>query len=432
MARSINRLSDRTVKAITEPGRHADGGNLFLIVDKPRGTGAASLTTKPAKRWAFIFRWDGKLKEMGLGSVNAVSLADARELAGQYRGLLAKNRNPIELRRAEQKLQAAGRTFGEVAKQLHETRKEGWKSEKVKRQWLMSIQAYCKPIWDKPVDTVSTDDVLAILMPVWSTKAEIASKTRGRIEAVLDAARARGLIPTDRANPARWRGHLGHLLPKRQKLQRGHHPSLPYTDAPAFMARLRDREAMAALCLELTILCASRSSETMGMRWHEVDLDNKLWIVPSTRMKGTLDQPRQHRVPLSDRAVEILRKVQPLRSSPDDFVFPGQKAGRPLSTMALEMLVRRMKLIVTAKVRGEDKQVVATPHGFRSTFRDWAGDCTSFPREIIEAALAHAVGDEVERAYRRGDALEKRRQLMQAWADYCVGKSNVVTLTAAV
>ena len=404
MARSINRLTDRTVKSITKAGRHADGGNLFLIVDPATAGAVGKAEKKPAKRWAFIFRWDGKLKEMGLGSLNAVSLATARELAGEYRGLLAANRNPIEVRRDEQKKLSAGRTFGEIAKQVHEARKDGWKNKKFVAQWLTSLEAYCGSIWGKPVETIGTDDVLAILQPIWTAKAETAGRTRARIETVLDAARARDLILKDRANPARWRGHLSHLLPKRQRLQRGHHAALPYAEIAEFMAKLRQREAMAALCLEFTILTGVRSGEAMKLPWAEIDLKAKVWTIPAPRMKGN----EVHRVPLSDRCIAILQQLEPMKSGPDSYVFPGTKPGKPLSVMALEMLLRRMKVAVTV-------------HGFRSTFRDWAGDCTSFPREIVEAALAHRVGNEVELAYRRSDAIEKRRLLMQAWADTCAG-----------
>lgn len=413
MARTINRLSDRTVKAVSKPGLHADGGNLFLVVDPP-GQKADGTTVKSAKRWAFVFQWDGKRKEMGLGGLNSVSLAAARDVAAECRAMLAKNINPIEARRAEQRKQTAGRTFGEVAKELHEARKAGFRNKKSETQWLTALEAYAKPIWDKPVESIGTDDVLAILQPVWTTKSETAARVRGRIEAVLDAARARGLIDRDRANPARWKGHLSHLLPKRQKLQRGHHAALPYGKIADFMTALREREAMAGLCLEFTVLTAVRSGEAMLATWGEIDLDAKLWVIPRERMK----RKREHRVPLSGRCVEILRRVAPLKAGPDSFVFPGTKPGKPLSVMALEMLLRRMKLPVTV-------------HGFRSTFRDWAGDCTTFPREIVEEALAHQVGSEVERAYRRGDAIEKRRQLMSAWADYCAGATNVRQLRAA-
>lgn len=420
MARSINRLTDRTVKSIVTPGRHADGGNLFLIVDPPR-TAAEGSTPKPSKRWTFIFRWNGKLKEMGLGSLKALSLADARTMATTYRGMLAKDISPLEARREderrqaeEQRKRAAGRTFGEVAKHYHAAHEGSWKNAKVRKQWLPSLEHYCGSIWSKSVDTIGTDDVLAILQPIWTTKAETASRTRGRIEAVLDAARVRGLLDKDRANPARFKGHLRHLLGKRQKLQRGHHAALPFAEITQFMAQLRAREAIAALALEFAILTGGRTSEALQAPWREFDLEAKLWVIPRERMKGK----REHRVPLSDRCIEILKKLEPMKAGPDSYVFPGTKRGRPLSSMSMLMLLRRMKVRVTV-------------HGFRSTFREWAGDCTSFSREIAEASISHLVGSDTERAYRRGDAIEKRRQLMQSWSDYCGGKSNVAQLRAA-
>jgi integrase len=419
MARSINRLTDRTVKSITTPGRHGDGGNLFLIVDQPRHSADGS-KRKPSRRWAFIFRWDGKLKEMGLGSASVLSLADAREMATSYRGLLAKHISPLEARRAEERRQAeeqrtraVGRTFGEVAKHYHAAHEGSWKNAKVRKQWLPSLEHYCVSIWNKPVDAIGTDDVVAILQPIWTSKAETASRTRGRIEAVLDAARVRGLVDKDRANPARFKGHLRHLLGKRQKLQRGHHAALPYAEVAQFMAQLRARKAMAALALEFAVLTGGRTSETLEAPWREFDLETRLWIIPRERMKGK----REHRVPLSDYCIEILKKLEPMKAGPDSYVFPGTKSGQPLSSMSMLMLLRRMKVPVTV-------------HGFRSTVRDWAGDCTSFPREITETSISHLVGNDAERAYRRGDAIEKRRQLMQAWADYCAGASNVVALRA--
>lgn len=399
MARTIKRLSARTVETISSPGRHADGGNLFLVVDKQRTT--AKAREKPGKRWVFLYRWDGRLREMGLGPLTGVSLGRARELAEKYRAILADGQDPIEVRRS-QPTREGKRTFGEVATSLYEGKKGGWKNAKVSKQWLTTLQRYTTSIWSKPVASVGVQDVLAILQPIWIEKSETASRVRARIEATIDAARVLGLIPQDRANPARWRGHLSHLLPKRQRLQRGHHAALPYRDIGHFMAQLRERPAIAALCLEYLILTASRTSEALLADWSEVDLVNKLWTISAARMKGT----REHRVPLPDRCIQILDQLHQLYIAPAGYVFPGQRPGRPLSSMALEMLLRRMNVPVTV-------------HGFRSTFRDWAGDCTTFPREVAEAALAHAVGDEAERAYRRSDALEKRRQLMTAWANFC-------------
>lgn len=261
----------------------------------------------------------------------------------------------------------------------------------------MTLTTYAAPLRSKPLDQIGTDDVLAVLTPIWTTKSETASRLRGRIERVLDAARAKGLRTGE--NPARWRGHLDHLLPKRRKLTRGHHAAMPYDQVPAFVARLREGRGVAARAPEFTILCASRSGEVLGARWDEVDLKAKLWTVPGPRMKGG----REHRVPLTERALAILAEVEPLRNG--DYVFPGQRRGRPLSNMSMEMCLRRMK-------------VDETVHGFRSSFRDWAGEETAVPREVAEVALSHAVGDATELAYRRADALAKRRKLMEAWAAF--------------
>ena len=262
----------------------------------------------------------------------------------------------------------------------------------------MTLTVYAGPLRSMPVDVITTEDILAVLKPVWSTKAETASRLRGRIERVLNAAKAKGLRSGE--NPAAWRGHLENLLPKRQKLTRGHHAAMPYADVPAFVARLRERDAVAALALEFAILTAGRSGEVLGARWSEVDFGARIWTIPPQRMKAA----REHRVPLSESAFAILEKLGEARVS--EFIFPGQGAGRPLSEMVLRRMLRR------------DADVV-TVHGFRSSFRDWAGNETHFPRELAEAALAHVVGDKAEQAYRRSDALEKRRTLMEAWAQWC-------------
>ena len=273
----------------------------------------------------------------------------------------------------------------------------------------MTLTRYCAPIWSVSVERVDTEAVLLVLKPLWTRAPETASRLRGRIEAVLDAAKALGLIDRNEANPARWRGHLDKLLPKRAKLTRGHHAAMPYREVPAFISTLRERPATAARALELCILTAARSSEALSARWDEIDLDARIWTVPAARTKAA----REHRVPLSDRAVTVLREMAAAGHA--EFVFPGRQSGHPLSGMAFEMLLRRMKSPYTA-------------HGFRSSFRDWAGNETGFPRELAEHALAHVIGDKAEQAYRRGDALERRRELMDAWARYCAGRetSNVL------
>ena len=376
-------LTARRVET-AKPGKHSDGGNLYLIVSM---TGA--------RKWVLRFTWRGNAKEMGLGSAGSVTLADAREKAASARRKIAKGLNPIDERRRDGGIP----TFGDMADDVRASLSMGFRNEKHKAQWKSTLETYAAPLRAKPVDTIATDDVLAVLKPIWTTKAETASRVRGRIEKVLDAAKAKGFREGE--NPARWRGHLDHLLPRPSKLSRGHHAAMPYEEVAAFIAKLRERDATSALALELCILTAARSGEILGMRWSEVDFDNKIWTVPAARMKAG----REHRVPLASRAVEMLRQLEKVNTG--EFVFPGQARNKPLSNMAMEMVLRRMKI--------ED----ATVHGFRSSFRDWAGNVSSAPREVVETALAHVIGDKAEQAYRRRDALEKRRKLMDAWAAYC-------------
>jgi integrase len=274
-----------------------------------------------------------------------------------------------------------------------------WRNDKHAAQWQMTLRHYAASLRRLPVDRVATDDVLSVLKLIWNEKPETASRLRGRIERVLDAAKAQGLRRGE--NPARWRGHLDQLLPKRQQLSRGHHAAMSYGDLPAFSCDLQSREGTAPLALEFAILTAARSGEVLGARWNEIDLDRALWTVPAPRMKAG----REHRVPLSRRALQIVRALHEKRDS--GFVFPGQNEGKPLSVMALEMVLRRMKV-------GS-----VTVHGFRSAFRDWAAECTNFTNEVCEAALAHVIKNKAEAAYRRGDLFDKRRKLMDAWGAYC-------------
>lgn len=413
--RQINRLSARTVAALKEPGLHADGGGLYLRVDRPAKDEVGNPTTGP-KRWVFIFQWRGKRKEMGLGSAQTFDLKDAREAALAARKLVAGGVNPIQARKDNRDIEVP--TFGQVADDLIAALAPTWRNAKHGEQWTTSLVKHAAALRPLSVDAVTTDDVVDVLKPIWSTIPETASRTRGRIERVLDAAKAKGFRSGE--NPARWKGHLDHLLPKRQRLTQGHHPAMASVDAPAFFQALAARPAVAARALEFLILTAGRSGEVRGAIWGEIDMTLKLWTIPADRMKAG----KEHRVPLSPRAVEILEGLQKTmqlvsRKGPpgssnapiSGLVFPGQRAGRPLSDMAMEMLLRRIG------VEG------ASVHGFRSTFRDWAGESTNFPREIIEQALAHTVGDAVERAYRRGDALEKRRKLMEAWASFLTRSS---------
>jgi integrase len=377
------KLTARKVET-AKPGKYSDGGNLYLIVSK-----------SGARKWVLRFTWRGRAKEMGLGSAVSVPLADAREKAASARRKIAQGLNPVDERKRTRGVPA----FAEMADQVREALSAGFRNEKHKAQWKSTLETYAAPLRAKPVDTVATDDVLAVLKPIWTAKPETASRLRGRIEKVLDAAKAKGF--RDGENPARWRGHLDHLLPRPSKLARGHYAAMSYDKVAGFVADLRGREAPAALALELCILTAARSGEILGMRWDEINFDKKVWTVPAHRMKAG----REHRVPLSQRATGILARLGEARSG--DFVFPGRRRDKPLSNKAMELMLRRMKI--------EN----ATVHGFRSAFRDWVGNETAIPREIVETALAHAVGDITEQAYRRSDALEKRRQLMEAWASYC-------------
>lgn len=425
MARTLHKLSARFVASTTEVGRHGDGGGLYLNVSANGG-----------RRWVFLFRQAGKLREMGLGSARDISLAKARERAQAARDMLADGKDPIAEKQAGPAAQPEKPTFGGAAKAYVDAMAPGWRNPKHVDQWRSTLGivqakperirideaaqaahvAALKRLRELPIDRVETADVLAVLQPIWLLKNETAARLRGRIEAVLDSAAAQG--QRSELNPARWRGHLQKLLPKRSKLARGHHAALPYVEVPAFIEQLRQVDGISARALEFTILTAGRSGETLGARWAEIDVPSATWTIPGHRMKGG----RQHRVPLTDRAVAILEEMARLKpeGAADAFVFPGMKPGRGLSNMALEMQLRRLK-------------VDATVHGFRSSFRDWAGEETPFPREVAEAALAHIVGDETERAYRRSDALEKRRALMLAWAAFCEPKdsNNVVPLRRA-
>ena len=387
MARAIHKLTDRSCKAARRPGMISDGGGLYLGI-KPSGS----------RSWSYVWRKDGKRYEMGLGPYPAVPLAKARLLAADCRETTAAGRNPIEERRKD-----TVPTFGECADLFISSMETQWRNEKHRAQWRMTLTTYAGPIRSKRVSDVNTDDVLQVLDPIWQKRPETASRLRGRIERVLDYAKVRGWRSGE--NPALWRGHLKSILPARTKLSRGHHAAMPYGNVPAFVDRLHGLEAISARALEFLILTAARSGEVREATWDEFDLDAGVWTVPAARMKAG----KEHRVPLSDRALEIVGGLQKLRIS--DYVFPGQKSNRPMSNMAYAMLMRRLNL-------GH-----YTVHGFRSAFRDWAGDATHFPRDIAEQALAHQIGNETERAYRRADALEKRRELMAAWADYCLSST---------
>lgn len=392
VGRALHKLTAKAVDGRRAHGRHSDGGGLYLVVD---GHG---------RRWAFLYRWRGKRVEMGLGGYPAVALSVARAKAAAARECLAKGLNPREHRDAASNVP----TFGDFADTYIEAMAPRYRNAKHIYQWRQTMgESYCRAIRSRLVSDISTADVLAVLTPIWQAKPETAGRVRGRIERVLDAAKVKGHRTGE--NPARWRGHLDHILPKRRKLSRGHYPAMPWQDVPAFMVRLQGVRGVAARALEFTILTVARSVEVRLMTKGEAGSD--LWIVPASRMKAGVE----HRVPLTRRAREVIDALAPL---PGDLVFPGQKRGRPLSDMAMLKVLRTMGL-------GQ-----YTVHGFRSSFRDWVGDATSFSGDLAEMALAHTVGNETERAYRRGDALERRRVLMEAWSSYCYGSVSVVRIVA--
>lgn len=387
---------------------YPDGGGLYLRV------GGES-----ARSWVYRYARDGKTRYMGLGSVSAVGLAEARRKAGEARSLLAGGCDPIAARAAkmaaQRALAATSMSFRQCAEAYIATHKDGWRSSKHERQWSTTLAAYVYPVLgDLPVAAVDVGLVLRVLEPLWRVKTETASRLRGRLEAVLNWARTRGYRSGE--NPAAWRGHLQNLLPPRRKVRQVRHmPALPYQELGAFMAELQAEESIAARALEFLILTATRTSETLGARWDEVDLEAGTWTVPAMRMKGG----RQHRIPLSDAALAILRTMGEFRVN--DFVFAGLRAGRPINSRSLLDLLERMGR----------KDITA--HGFRSTFRDWCAEQTNYPREICEQALAHTVGSAVERAYQRGDVIDKRRRLMDDWAGYCARvqpTGNVIAIRA--
>ena len=388
MARGKHKLSSRFVESVTKAGHHSDGQGLYLIV---RASGS--------KSWSFVWIRQGRRREMGLGGLSKVPLALAREQAEQIRHQIGRGLNPFQER-------AIVRTkpFGEVADMLLAELEKGWTSEKHGAQWRRALKVLCEPIRSKSVDEIETSDILRILKPVLATSPETGRRLRSRVERVLDYASAHNW--RDGENPARWKGHLENILISAPKKTRKHFSAMPYPDLPAFVAKLSENDAMSAKALMFTILTAARTGEALGARWSEIDFESKVWRVPSERMK----MRREHTVPLSDGAMSILETLYPNRKS--DLVFHGKNPDTPLSNMAMSMVMRRMGL-------GH-----FTVHGFRSTFRDFAGDKTTVSREVAEAALAHRVGNVVEAAYRRGNVLEKRTELMVLWSFYCVGKAR--------
>lgn len=397
--RNAKPLTAVAVAKLTKPGRYAIGDGAYLQI-ADGGTRA----------WVFRYQRDGKARHMGLGPANLVTLSEARERAREARKALLDGVDPLQAKRekrAQARLAAAkGMTWKASAERMISSHEAAWKNEKHRAQWRSTLATYVYPVFGElSVAAVDTGLVLKALEPIWATKPETAGRVRGRIESVLDWAKARGY--RDGENPARWRGHLDKLLPNRRKVRRvKNHPAMPYGELPAFMHDLRSRTGMSARALEFAILTAGRTGEVIGATWAEINLTAAVWTLPAERMKAG----KAHRVPLSDHAVKLLESLP----REGDFAFIGGKVGRPLSNMAMLELLRGMK---------PDAGYV--PHGFRSTFRDWVSERTGYPGEVAEAALAHAIESKVEAAYRRGDLFDKRRRLMMEWADYCASEPDI-------
>lgn len=411
MARKFsNKLVAKQVTAITKPGRHSDGNGLYLLV-KPNGN----------RSWVLLLIGGGQRREMGLGTPEAVSLSAARKMAPDAKASFAQGRDPIAERvEARPKPQDPGAvilpgpkrrahsggsvTFWSFADKLIDEIEDGFRNEEHRKQWRATLKTHAARLCEMEIAAIVTDDIVATLLPIWLKVPETARRVRGRIERVLDAARVAG--HREGENPARWKGHLELMMPKQRK-SAGHHAAMPYVRVPDFYSELKLRPATAARALEFAILTAARSGEVIGMTWGEVDFENRLWTIPALRMKAEAE----HSVPLTERAMTLLNALKPKSLEPHQLVFPAERGGK-LSNMAMSMLLRRMG------IEG------VTVHGFRSSFRDWAGEETNFERETVEMALAHTVGNKAERASRRGRALTKRRDLMNASETFCRGVSG--------
>ncbi|GHF12620.1 phage integrase [Kordiimonas sediminis] len=399
MARGINKLSARAISAISEPGSYVDGAGLRLQVSKGG-----------SKSWQFRFMLNGRSREMGLGPVKDVSLAQARQKASECRTMLSEGIDPIEARKARKEAlraqQDTCKSFDECRNAFLKSHASAWKGTKSLTQWEGSLERYATPVIGKtPVDQIDTALIMRVLDPIWRSKTETATRVRGRVERILDWATVQGFRQGD--NPARWTGHLSELLPAPSALRKVKHmTAMPYQEVSALVWDLRESESMGAKALNFLILTAARSAEVRLATWDEIDLDAKTWTIPAERMKAG----REHVVPLSQEAMDILQALPKLAGN--SYVFPGMRDGKPLSDMTLTKQLRDRKI------------PKATVHGFRSSFRDWAGEQTNYPRNVIEKCLAHQLEDKVEAAYHRSNLLEKRRPVMKAWAGYC-SKANV-------
>ena len=403
MARAFNRLKDLTVKRATKPGLYPDGAGLYLRVG-PTG----------AKAWVFRYRRDGRLHDLGLGPLHTISLAVARQRAQKCREQRLDGIDPLEAKRAGRaaaRLEAAKTmTFEDCAVAYIAAHQAAWTNSKHRKQWPATLTAYAYPVFGAlPVNAVDTALVMKVLEPLWVIRTETASRLRGRIESVLDWARTRGYREGE--NPARWRGHLENLLPKKSRVKPvAHFGALPHAEISGFMAGLRQKEGIAPRALEFLILTAARVGEVAGATWDEINLGERLWTIPARRMKGR----KEHRAPLSDAAMAVIGKMAACRQS--EQLFPGVSSASLLAVLH------------------ELHTVNVTVHGFRSSFRDWAAEISGFPAEVAEMALAHQVGSAVEQAYRRSDLFARRRQLAEAWAAYCAGSGggDVVPMRARI
>ncbi|MGW9332039.1 tyrosine-type recombinase/integrase [Bosea sp. NPDC055594] len=389
MSRRIGILTSIGIRNLKEPGVYGDGGGLYLQIG-PTG----------AKSWLFRFMRQGKARAMGLGALHTISLAEARQAALACRKELLAGKDPIEERKAARNPGASSQpTFAACSRSYIAAHEHSWKNPKHRAQWTNTLQTYAEPVFgDKPVDLVDVGLVMQVLEPLWPTKTETASRLRGRVEAILDWATVRGYRSGE--NPARWRGHLEALLPVRTKVRKvRHHPALPYAELPSFVKRLLASDATAARALLFIILTAARTGEVIGASWGEIDASKSTWTIPADRMKAS----REHRVPLGPQALALLGEPKAGHIP----LFNSGKSDRAMSNIAMLALLKRWK------------RTDITPHGFRSTFRDWVAEQTEFPQEMAEMALAHTISNKVEAAYRRGDMFERRRDMMGAWQAYC-------------
>ncbi|MBK6973246.1 MAG: integrase arm-type DNA-binding domain-containing protein [Sterolibacteriaceae bacterium] len=419
MGRTIQKLTPLSISRATKPGLYGDGAGLYLQIGPTGG-----------KSWLFRFMLNGKAREMGLGPQHTIKLPEARAKAAACRRLLLDGKDPIEERKAttlRQRLETArAATFKLCAERYIASHRTGWKNAKHASQWENTLGEYVFPIiGDLPVAAVDTSLVMKCLLPIWTNRTETATRVRGRIESILDWATVSNYRQGE--NPARWRGHLDKLLPRRTKVAKvKHHSALPYSQISTFVENLRTQNGISARALEFTILTAARSGEVRGARRDEFDLNTRMWTIPAARMKAD----REHCVPLSNEAVRLIEALP--RFAGTDLLFPGSKSGKPLSDMSLTAVIRRMDTGQSGGDRNgwrDTEGRVITAHGFRSAFRDWAGETTSFPREVIEHALAHQLKDKAEAAYARGTLFDKRRHLMSDWAKYCGTKASDIIAT---